>query len=50
MGEKITLADVCTMKLTPASKLKLLEWHRMDQLRKAYIATLKVEVARGEET
>lgn len=50
MGEKITIEDVCTMKLTPASKLKLLEWIRMDQMRKAYLASVRAEVAKGEET
>lgn len=48
MGEIILMENVNTTKLTLAGQAKILEWYRMDALRKAYIATLKAEVARDE--
>lgn len=44
----ITMEEVDTMKLTPRSREKFLEWCHIDALRKAYLATARAEVARDE--
>lgn len=53
MGEEtksslITMEDVDTMFLTPASRAKFLEWCHIGVLRKAYLASAKAEVVRNE--
>ena len=47
-GSLITMEDVDTMFLTPASRAKFLEWCHIGVLRNAYLASARAEVIKDE--